>query len=197
MSYRNAKDIDNQIELSVNDKMGAALKKNINAKFIEEQKNLIIARTQLGIGVDPMGEAYKLPPLSENYKEQRQGKARWYTTKDGRRVKVTKDMDYSGTFVKKPRLASTTTPSKSNLTATGQLLKSLTTVKMKMSGGIKWIIKLGDNRGRDLFGYSSKIGNKELNSILESKGRRFLGFTRAQRNEIVRKIRQIIRRSLK
>lgn len=190
MAYRNKTTIDDQVEVAVSNKMKKALEGAINAKFIEEQKNLIIARTQLGVGVTPDGEAYKLPKLSESYKEQRQGKARWITV-NGKKIKITKGQ------IRKPTLASTTQPAKSNLTATGQLLKSLTTVKLKYVGGIRWIIRISDNRGRDMNGRSSSIGNRQLNEYLEAQGRRFLGFTRGQKNEIIRKIRQILNRSIK
>ena len=89
-------------------------------------------------------------------------------------------------------LASTTTPSKSNVTATGQMLKALTTVKIKTENGVKFSIRLGDNRGRNLDGKTSAIGNREVNEYLEKQGRKWLGFTKPQLNQISREIRQII-----
>jgi hypothetical protein len=196
MTYRNANTINKQIEEVVNNKLRKALDKGIDGSFAEAQKLKIVKRTQLGVGVNPDGTPYKFEPLSENYKEMRQGKARWYTDKSGKKIKVTKSKT-NRDFVKKPKLAATTTPAKSNLTATGQLLKSLTTVKVRMSGGIKWIIRVGDNRGRGLFGYPSTIGNRELVNILARKGRRFMDFTTSQKNQMAREIRLIILKYLK
>lgn len=196
MTFRNKDTIDKQIQEVVDGKLRRALDKGIDGSFAEAQKTKIVKRTQLGIGVDERGNGYKFPKLSENYKEMRQGKARWYTDKSGKKIRVPKNKGNTD-FVKKPKLAGTTTPAKSNITATGQLLKSLTTVKVKMTGGIKWIIRVGDRRGRGLFGYPSSIGNRELVKILESKGRRFMDFTNAQKNQISREIRLIIIKFLK
>tara|TARA_R110000868_G_C10972634_1_gene770625 strand:+ start:12546 stop:13139 length:594 start_codon:yes stop_codon:yes gene_type:complete len=192
MSYRNEKEIDIQIRKSVNEKVKKAINKSINIDYVDTLKDRIVKRTQLGIGVDPStGNSYKLPPLSQNYKETRQGKARFYTDKAGNVVKVTKNKNNKD-YVKKPRLASTTTPAKSNLTATGQLLKSLTTVKSRFQGGVAYIIRVGDKRGRGLFNTPPTIGNKQLVKYLASQGRNFLGFTKSQKNQITREIRQII-----
>ena len=198
MGYRNSKTIDDQIRVSVNKAVGDALRKTVTTEYVEKLKDRIVDRTQLGIGVDiKTGNSKPLDKLSDNYIEQRSGKARWYTTKSGKKVKVTKEEDKSGEFVKKPKLANTTTPSFSNLTATGQLLKSLTVVKNKIKGGVIYYIRIGDRRGRDLFGYQSKIGNKKLANILADQGRTFFGFTKSQKNQISREIRQMIRKFLR
>ncbi len=193
MTYRNAKTIDKQITKSMNKAVGDAVRRGVNTEYVEELRDRVVERTQLGIGVDPeTGNSVKLPPLSSNYKEMRQGKARWYTDKNGKRVKVTKAQDKTGQFVKKPTLANTTTPAKSNLTATGQLLKALTVVKVRLQGGVAFFIRVKDQRGRGLFGYPASVGNKELVKLLAAKGRTFLGFTKSQKNQIRREIRQII-----
>lgn len=233
MSFRNEEEIDKMIKAAVDAKVKKALDKGIDMSFADAQKLKIVRRTQLGIGVDERGEAYRLPPLSDSYKEQRRGEARWITLKDGRKVKIggkakkpeglskpdvpastrkkrkkrgqgilKKLLKKKNPRKKKPQkrlrnLAATTTPGKSNLTATGQLLKSLTTVKMKMEGGVRWIIRIGDNRGRNLMGDSSKIGNRKLADILEAQGRRFFGFTKSQKKQMAREVRLILKKFLK
>lgn len=193
MTIRNKDTIDKQIKISVDSAVAQAINRKVDIKFIEKQKDLLVKRTQLGIGVNLVtGNAEPLDPLSENYKQQRRGEARWYTDKSGKRVKITANQDEGGNFVKKPRLSGNTKPSKSNLTATGQLLKSLSTVKIRKPGAIIYKIIVGDRRGRGLFGYPSNVGNKELVRILARKGRTFLGFTNSQRNQIQREIRRII-----
>ena len=191
MTILNEKDIDKQILAAVKKKVGQALGDITSGKYPDGVKDRIVKRTRLGIGVDKDGNAYKFPALSDNYKEVRQGKARFFTI-NGKKIKIIK-----GDLVKKPRLHATTRPAKANNTATGQLLKSLTTVKLKIAGSIGWSIRVGDNRGRGLFGASSKIGNKELVGYLAAAGRRFMGITKAQRNEISRDIRHMIIKFLK
>ncbi len=125
----------------------------------------------------------------------RQGKSRWFTDKRGNRIKVTKNKNNTD-YVKKPRLASTTTPGKSNVTATGQLLNALTVVKLRVKGAARFFFTVGDNRGRGLFDAPSTIGNKELLKILANQGRTWLGFTKSQINEIRRDVKAIIKKNI-
>tara|TARA_R110000764_G_scaffold66038_1_gene137867 strand:+ start:513 stop:1106 length:594 start_codon:yes stop_codon:yes gene_type:complete len=197
MAYKNVNTVDKQIEKSVSKAVGQALKKGVTTQYVESLKDRIADRTRLGIGIDPKtGNSMRLPKLSESYKETRQGKARYYTSKSGKKIRVGKNKNNSD-YVKKPRLADTTTPARSNLTATGQLLKSLTVVKIKLKSGIAYIIKVGDKRGRGLFDAPSTIGNKKLVEYLAAQGRTFLGFTKSQKNQISREIRQMIRKFLR
>ena len=197
MSYSNDDTIDKQIKKAVESKVRDAVNEGINLAYVDTLKDRIVKRTRLGVGVDPAtGNSYKIPPLSENYKEVRQGKARFYTDKAGNVHKVLKNSSNSD-YVKKPRLAGTTTPAKSNLTATGQLLKSLTTVKLKFQGGVAYMIRVGDRRGRGLFDAPSTIGNKQLVKYLAAQGRSFFGFTKSQKNQITKEIRHMIIKFLK
>ena len=194
MSFENDSTIDKQVKAALDKRVGNAIKQGVTTDYIELLKQRIVKRTQLGVGVNPQtGDAMKLPPLSESYKEQRQGKARYYTDKNGKKIRVSKNKNNSD-YVKKPRLAGTTKPAKSNLTATGQLLNSLTVVKLKITGGVSYLIRVGDRRGRGLFDQPTSIGNKQLVDYLSRQGRHFLGFTNAQKNRIAREIRQIIRK---
>mgnify|MGYP006879697714 CR=1 FL=1 len=130
-------------------------------------KDRIVKRTKLGQGVDIQSRnTTRLDQLSTGYKKTRK--------------------------TKQTSLDRTTRPAKANNTATGQLLRSLTTVKVKLNTGVKWVIKLGDRRGRNLDGKSSRIGNKKLNEFLEKQGRSWFGFTKPQINKITQEIRQII-----
>lgn len=189
-------DIDKEILKALTKKVGKALDQGIDGSYVDSIKDRIVKRTRLGIGVDENGNSYRFPKLSDNYREMRQGKVRFYTDRNGRRVKVVKTRDNTD-FVKKPRLANTTTPAKSNLTATGQLLKSLSTVKLRMKGASKWLITVGDRRGRGLHGYPATAGNKDIVRYLKDMGRTFLGLTKSQKNQITREIRQILIKFLK
>jgi hypothetical protein len=110
MSFSNDNTIDKQVKEALDKRVGGAIKKGITTEYIELLRDRIVKRTRLGIGVDPeSGAGVKLEPLSDNYKEMRQGKARFYTNKAGKVVKVEKNKDNSD-YVKKPKLAGTTRP---------------------------------------------------------------------------------------
>lgn len=189
MSFKNANTIDKQVSESVTKAVAQAVNQGVTQAYVEELKDRVVNRTRLGIGVNPInGKGYKLPPLSEGYKTARKGtKIAKQNKFDAKRKRNAKKKE-----LPPPKLTSTTTPSKSNLTATGQLLRSLTVAKARITGGVAFFINVGDNRGKDLFGRSSKIGNKTLVGYLAQQGRVFLGFTNSQKNQITKEIRQII-----
>lgn len=191
-----ANDFAKQLLAALRKKTDRAISKTMTQAYAEEIKDDLVKRTKLGNGFDPATEnTIKLPKLSDNYKEMRQGKSRWFTTKDGKRIKVKKGKNNTD-FVKKPKLSNTTTPAKSNITATGQLLRSLSVVKIKKKAGAIFKIVIGDNRGRGLFGYPSTIGNKELVKILAAKGFTWFGFTKSQTNKITRETEKRLKKNL-
>jgi hypothetical protein len=190
MSFRNIDSFDKQAQKALEGKMIKALDDASGGSYADELKNRIVKRTQLGVGVNDDGEAFPLPGLSQSYKDQRSGKVRFYKDKKGKLRKILNPD-------KKPKLATTTKATKANNTATGQLLKAITVVKTKISGGVKFIFAIGDDRGLDMYGKPSEIGNKKLNKYLKDMGRGFFGFTKAQRNQIRREIRQILIRLLR
>lgn len=149
----------------------AILKGVIDSDYIEELKSRIVKRTKLGTGVDPdTGASQRLKKLSEGYKKTRKRR--------------------------RGSLDGTTTPAKSNLTATGQLLNSLEVIKKVIQDGISLTITVKDPRGTNLDGKQSKIGNKKLVEYLKAGGRQFLGLTKSQQNEILKDIRQILKKFL-
>lgn len=197
------KQISDEVVNAVLKKVVVSLKRGITDDYMDELKDRIVKRTQLGIGIDPETNASKkLAPLSDAYKARRKGSSINVKNKfDRKRARKAKKENKI-----KPKLVSTTTPSKSNLTATGQLLKALTVVKLKVKNAWGYRITISDRRGKDLFGRSSKIGNKELVGYLASgktgkpktpKPRVFLGWTKSQRNKISKEIRDIIIKFIK
>lgn len=196
----------------VTEKTKKGLAKGINQEYVETLRDRIVQRTRLGIGVDPeTGVSKRLKPLAEITKRVRKNEARVFSTKGGGKIVWTDGSEEEGisrkakkarkdsfkAFFGNVRLSNKTTPSRSNLTATGQLLNSLTVIKLRIRNGRGFAITVGDRRGRDMFGNSSKIGNKRLVEIQEGLGRTFLGFTKSQRNVIAKEIRQFIVRALK
>lgn len=90
--------------------------------ILDEATTIVRRRTLLGFGVPSNGASrVKLKPLSQSYKDQRAGKVVFYTDKLGRvrRVKT------GPGFKSRIKLSDRTTPSKSNLTLSFQMLASL------------------------------------------------------------------------
>ncbi len=192
MTFKNVSDFDKQAQKAIDAKMEKALDKLGGGSYGEHLKEKIIKRTQLGVGVDDAGNSKPIPGLAQNTKDQRAGKTRWITV-NGKKVKLEKGKNK----FKQPKLDANTTPGKANNTATGQLLKSIVVIKTKINGGLRYIFKIADNRSVDMYGNRNTTSNKMINKYLIAMGRAFFGFTRAQRNEISREIRQILRSNLK
>lgn len=141
----------------------AKIQKRIEETFVEAKNpvtqkvladfilNLIIKRTRLGYGVDKnFGEKRKFPKHSEKYIQRRR--------------------KFSG-------LSGTTSPSKSNLTFTGQLLES--TQVIKAANGEIRISPTGSRSGE-------RLTNLQLVDILESKGRIYNRISQLEYQQLVR-----------
>lgn len=135
-----------------------ALKPSITRPLAEKYADLIRRRTRLGYGVGEGFKQTKLLDLADSTKEQRDR--------------------YS------ENLSSATTPNRSNLTATGQLLDA---IEGKGSEARIEII-INDARDRNLSGKKSKIGNKELAGYVQ-KTRPFFALSSSQQKELVRDIK--------
>ena len=143
------------------------------SEFVKTVPAQIKARTRVGGGLDS-DDAGKL---------------------DGRRKQLDKlknsTKDYRSTY--KKNLSGQTTPSKSNLTATGQMLDSL---RGRKRPGNKIRVSPTGNRTRELDGSSSGLSNIEVQKRVERNGRTFLGLTTAETNKFRRIARNIIKKKL-
>ena len=91
-------------------------------QIVDEATIIVRRRTLLGFGVAADGSRrQKLKKLADSYIEQRAGKAVYFTDKQGRVRRI----PTSSRFRSRLKLSPKTTPGKSNLTLTGQLLDSL------------------------------------------------------------------------
>jgi hypothetical protein len=127
----------------------------------EFARDRIVKRTRLGKGVSDRGaEAQPLDPLKEDYRARRKR-----LKKDG-------------------RLSPKTTPSKSNLTATGQMLDSVT---VKASDG-KALIQVTGTR-------KEGGSNKDVAGYVSEK-RPFLNISKAELNGLNRFIRETFEKVL-
>lgn len=111
-------------------------------------------RTRLGKGVTEGGALEKLSELSDSYKDKR----------------------------KKSKLDGTTKPNKSNLTFTGQLLKSLRGKRQ----GVSFFFTLNNQRDDD-------VTNSEIANWQADKGRRFFDLSTSERKGLARKIAQVLK----
>lgn len=133
-------------------------------KILDEATTIVRRRTLLGFGVPDNGaRRVKLKPLSQSYKDQRAGKVVFYTDKLGRvrRVKT------GAGFKSRIKLSDRTTPSKSNLTLSFQMLASLRGI---VTGLGKGTIKPTGTR-------SDGMTNAQVAQFVTEQGREFLNLS--------------------
>lgn len=137
--------------------------------LLKDIPDQIKKRTQLGKGVSDNGGALqKLKPLeSELYKKARQRN--------------------------KANLDKNTKPNRSNLTATGQMLNSITGVR----SGTKFTFSLKDSRKNDLSGNPSRVTNTDVMGFQEKQGRPFFYLAKPEITLFTRKIKDIITERIK
>lgn len=126
--------------------------------LLKEIPEQIRKRTQLGKGVDDSGKNIKLDPLSELYVERR----------------------------KKLKLDSNTKPKRSNLTATGQMLRAIFGTRQ----GTRFIFSFKGSR-------EDGKTNDEVASYAPKLGRPFFNLSNTERVGVQRKLAQLIRNALK
>lgn len=154
------------IEKKIESKIDRAIDLSLDDKLARDLVEQIVKRTKLGYGVGENGEQTRLARLSDSYAERR------------RRLKGELDTD--------------TSPKRSNLTATGQLLDAL--VGKIRNGDI--VISIEGNRNGELGGYPSKYTNEEIADFVERQGRKFLGLTNSEKNALIRELRKRVERHL-
>lgn len=139
-------------------------------------------RTSLGISVDENGNTSKFKELSPGYIAQRKGEAAFFTKSNKKRVGINQDSSNSATTnsyiaEQKPKLHNRTTPSKSNLTRTGEMLYEALTYFIT-TGKLKIKMKNAENQKK---------------ADLVSEKRPFLNLSKAEMRKIVRKIQKIVK----
>jgi hypothetical protein len=129
-----------------------------------------------------------LKPLSESYKKQRAGELAFFTIGkgDGRKI-----VSYKPN--KKPELHPDTDPSKSNLTATGQMLDAL---RGRAGGGKVTIDIKPTNRRKELSGKRSGLNNNQVRQYVEDAGREFLKLSPDEKQEVIDLATQLINEEL-
>lgn len=147
-------------------------------KFGEQAAEMVRLRTRLGSGVEKEGANKRpLKRLSDSYKQVRRGKIAFFT-RGGKVIPYTPD--------RPPSLHSHTTPSKSNLTFTGQMLDSLDVTSARR--GEVTVGPTGSRKGgltnKEVAGYVSKerpfnnlskVEQKRMSEIIADILRKLIG----------------------
>jgi len=170
-------------------------------KYAKSTAAQIRKRTRLGWLIGANGQKTYKKKLSKNYVLQRKGKLAFRTGSHGRvyaietltnneiksysiGTKGRKQNNRNRKFLRenKPKLDPTTRPGKSNLTVSGELLRS--------------IRGKGASPGRGLV-YLKGMRNNEIASWQARKGRRFLHLSRQEINKLTRQIASDLERYMK
>jgi hypothetical protein len=138
------------------------------AFIVPEVVEGIKKRTKLSKGVDANDKPLKklLPLQSEKYKAIRKKN--------------------------KSRLSKDTTPARSNATATGQMLDSIT----GSQNGTKFSFEFKGSRKPDITGRDSGLTNSEVAKYYQEK-RPFFYLSKPEKNNLIRKIRDVITKRIK
>lgn len=132
--------------------LDVAISQRTTRAVAEEAIKIIVRRTRLGYGVaENYGTRYRLPPLSSSYIEQRR---------------------------RSRELSSTTAPRKSNLTFTGQMLESVSIIKINDRGNLS-IEATGKRR-------QSKLTNLQVARFNAANGRVFNKLSRLEFQQLIR-----------
>lgn len=151
------------LETALTRALNELIKPNSMKEFGEEAANMIRLRTRLGYGVaSDYGDKERLKPLSQSYKEQR----------------------------KKEKLSNETSPGRSNLTKTGELLDS---IKVKSVGPNS--VNVGPT-GRRTDGKS----NEDVADAVAKNGRPFNNLSKVEykriRDSIATALEELIKKFL-
>lgn len=149
----------------------------------DQTAKIVQRRTRLGFGVERNnGRRSRLKPLASSYREQRRNEAFYFKKKKNSGEVVTVRAKILGGGKRHPDLSSTTTPGKSNLTFTGQLINS---IKTTVARPFSFIVA---PTGRRTDGKT----NQEVAQFVKDQGR---VFDNLSRNEI-RQLQETVRRKM-
>lgn len=149
-----------KIEKNISEKLKRSVDASIDNQLANKIVDQIKKRTRLGFGVGPGGKQEKLKALNPNYRNQR-----------------ARQEDLSGN----------TTPAKSNLTRSGEMIDS---TKGTVKNSTIFISVTG--RRKD----GSGLTNDQVREYTEEQGRRFLALTNAEKKALIREIKRRVLRNL-
>jgi hypothetical protein len=170
------------------DKLIPQIKAPENMRKIGEQAAAMIKlRTRLGSGVATNGaDKQKLKPLAKSTIEVRKGNLAFYRNAKGQSIPFTPDDNGA-----KVKLSDQTSPSKSNLTRTGQLLDSEGVTKVGYG-----TVAIGPHGPR----HDSKLSNEQVAEHVTRGGRPFNNLSKVEvkrlQDGIKKQLRDLLKRVL-
>ena len=163
----------------------AGLKDNKELDFIlKEVPEQIEKRTRLGKGTVDGGANEKLKPLSPSYIMAREGFKVGEVHFNAKTKKSVKKVKFKAKGL--PKLSELTTPRKSNLTLTGQLLKSIEGIRK----GTLFTFSLKGKR-------DDGLTNEQVGKYVKEGGRSFFSLSKSEKQGLSRKIAKVIKESVK
>jgi len=155
--------VERKLNLAIKKELESLAKKKLAKKFVRELGNetaeQIKKRVRLGYGVErDNAPKTKFPPLSEKYVKYRKKKS--------------------------SRLGEFARPSKSNLNATGQLIKSITSEVLGVGKNASFRLFFKENRKKELDGGSARVKHRDLAGYVQENGRPFFFLAKFEINKI-------------
>jgi hypothetical protein len=177
--------MDNETRINAIKRKFAVKIKIAQREAAKEMASLIVEMIKLRTRFAGQGTNGDLKELSESYIKQRRGELSFFTTPDGKKIPYKPK--------KKPLLHPDTSPSESNLTATGQMLDAL---KGKSVDTKATVIIAPTKRKKELSGAKSKLNNDQVRKYVEDGGREFLKLSPDERDEAIDMATQILKDKL-
>ena len=170
--------------LNISDKIEKIRREALSPRFMQslakQARDLIYKRVKSGKGITDNGDSStRLKPLSSEYILQRKGGVRYFF-KDGTLRRVAKSKGFK---IKKPSFGEFGTPTKSNLTFSGQMLNAM---GYKSSAtGSRGVFEIFIKRSRRS---DSDKTNADIASYVEENGRKFMGLTLGERRILLQQL---------
>lgn len=163
------------------DTMESATEMRLAGEFVVDR---IVKRTRLGKGVEQDGaDPQQLKSLSQSYRDFRKGKLAFFT-KGGVVVPYKPKQG--------PKLDESTSASKSNLTLTGQMLKSIKVIVARTGS----VLVGPTGSRRSAFGGKSLTSNKEVAGFVSIE-RPFLNLSKPEKAGLARYFKERLQLALK
>jgi len=147
----------------------------------EKARQIIYRRTKSGKGVNPSsGSEQTLKALSPRYIEYRKGNFSFTTKKKGKKVTAN---------AKKPRLGEFGSPSKSNLTLTGEMLDSIQ-IKIQKYG---FLLYFPNTKHK----WSKRVTVRQLAQYVQENGRPFFSLSQGEIRVLLKAVQDDVRKQLR
>jgi hypothetical protein len=167
-----------------------------------EAKNIIYKRTKSGYGVSNdsgvRATKIRLKSLSTSYKAWRKGSVAYWRNKNGSIVRVDKKQ---WSAISPPRLGKFGSPTRSNLTLSGQMLEAMLNARTKNSFDYFEITIPNSRRSpirrADGSGIPQNLSNAEVAEYVSTQGRPFFALTVGEQRILNKQYKDLLLRKLR